>query len=58
MDVECKAIPAHAIQLSWYMRGGVTYNDIMMMTHDEVDVINKLINDNLETTKKTKLPFF
>jgi hypothetical protein len=40
------------------MRGGVTYSDIMMMTHEEVEAINKLINENLETTKKTKLPFF
>jgi hypothetical protein len=58
MDAECKSIPVNAIQLSWYMRGGVTYSDIMMMTHEEVEAINKLIADNLETTKKTKLPFF
>ena len=26
--------------------------------YEEVEAINKLIADNLETTKKTKLPFF
>ena len=58
MDAECKSIPVNALQMSWYMRGGVTYNDIMMMSHEEVEAINKIISDNLETTKKTKLPFF
>lgn len=40
------------------MRGGATYSDVMNMSIQERDLINKLIEDNLETTKNTKLPFF
>lgn len=44
--------------MSWYMRGGVTYADILNMSEIEREAINKIIEDNLETTKKSQLPFF
>ena len=44
--------------MSWYMRGGASYQDILNMSEYERSTINKLIEDNLETTKKTQLPFF
>jgi hypothetical protein len=40
------------------MRGGVSYEDILNMSDQERVSINKIIEDNLETTDKTKLPFF
>lgn len=40
------------------MRGGVTYEDVLNMSSDERMAINKIIEDNLETTKKTQMPFF
>lgn len=55
---EAMAIKYNAQKLSWYMRGGISYNDIMNMSGDEITNLNKIIDDNLETTKKTKLPFF
>ena len=44
--------------MAWYMRGGMTYEDIMNMSEDERHQINELIENNLETTKKTQMPFF
>lgn len=58
MEKERWGIPTNALKLSWYMRGGASYVDIMNMSHKEIDAINKLIDENLETTKKSKLPFF
>lgn len=55
---EAIAIKNNALKLSWYMRGGVTYNDILNMSQEEIDNLNKIIDENLEITKKTKLPFF
>ena len=52
------SIPINAIKLSWYMRGGVSYSDIMNMTSKQVDALNSIIEENLETTKKSKMPFF
>jgi hypothetical protein len=40
------------------MRGGVTYTDILNMSAHEREVIAKIVEENLETTKKTQLPFF
>ncbi len=44
--------------MAWYMRGGMTYEDIMNMSASEREQINELIESNLETTKKTQMPFF
>ena len=43
---------------AWYMRGGLSYDDAMMLSTTERKIINDLIKDNIETTKKTGLPFF
>ncbi len=40
------------------MRGGVTYEEAMQMSQQERGVINDIIKDNMETTKKSGLPFF
>jgi hypothetical protein len=58
MVKEIKQIRTNAKKISWYMRGGVSLVDIMNMSHEEVDELNKVIDDNLETAKKTNLPFF
>lgn len=58
MEKECEDIKKNALKMSWYMRGGATYNDIMNMSIMERQAISKIIDDNLETTKKSQLPFF
>jgi hypothetical protein len=58
MVKEINDLDRHAIKMSWYMRGGVSYSDIMNMTSKQVDSLNQVIEENLETTKKSKLPFF
>lgn len=58
MDQEANDIRRQAMKMSWYMRGGTTYEDVLNMSFFERKAINDLIKDNLETTGKTKLPFF
>lgn len=55
---EAMAIKFNAQKLAWYMRGGIDFVDIMNMSTSEIDNINAIIDENLETTKKSKLPFF
>ncbi len=43
--------------MCWYMRG-MSYNEGMHMSYDERQIVGEIIKDNLETTKKTGLPFF
>jgi len=40
------------------MRGGLSYTESMHLSMDERDLINAIIKENLDTTKKTKMPFF
>lgn len=58
MEKETADIKKSALTLTWYMRGGVQYADVLNMSYEERAMINKLIEGNLETTKKTQLPFF
>lgn len=58
MEKEAKALKSEAMKLSWFMRGGLSYDDAMILSVSERENLNKLIKDNLETTKKSGLPFF
>ena len=58
MDQEASDLKRQGLKMSWYMRGGATYDDVMNMSHAERTMISELIKDNLETTKTSKLPFF
>ena len=58
MDKEADSIRQQSLKMSWYMRGGATYQDIMQMSFRERSFISDIIKDNLETTKTSKLPFF
>ena len=40
------------------MRGGITYDQALQLSVNERTTISELIKENLETTKKTGLPFF
>jgi hypothetical protein len=58
MDKEAKAIKDNVLRICWYMRGSISYDDGMLLSRQDIDIINKLIKDNMETTKKSGLPFF
>lgn len=58
MEKEAKLIRSEALKMCWYMRGGISYQEAMNMNMHEREIINDLIKENLETTKKTQLPFF
>ena len=44
--------------MSWYMRGGLAYDQALQLSTAERKLISSMIKENLETTKKTGLPFF
>jgi len=58
MDKETNDIRQEALKVAWYMRGGVTYDQALQLSVFERTTISELIKENLETTKKTGLPFF
>jgi len=58
MENECAAIKKNALSMSWYMRGGVTYEDVLNMSVMEREEIKRIIDNNLDVTKKSQMPFF
>lgn len=58
MEKESNDIRQEAIKMSWYMRGGLAYDQALQLSVTERMAISQLIKENLETTKKSGLPFF
>ena len=58
MEKEIRAIKEELIKLCWFMRGGLTLTEAYDTDQEDRELIAKLIESNLETTNKTKLPFF
>jgi hypothetical protein len=58
MDREVEAIKEEIYRCSWFMRGGVSAENLFSVDVKDIDIIQKLIRQNLETTKDSGLPFF
>ena len=58
LDKEAAQIREQSLRLTWYMRGGVTYDQVMNMSAAERQMINTIAKDNIDTTKKSGLPWF
>lgn len=58
MEEETKALKAELYRFCWFMRGGLSVTESYDLSIEDKEIISKLIKDNIETTKETKLPFF
>jgi hypothetical protein len=58
MEKEINDIRLEALRMSWYMRGGLPYDQALQLSVSERKLISGIIKDNMETTKKSGLPFF
>lgn len=58
MEKETNEIRQEALKLCWYMRGGINYDQALQLSTTERDLISNIVKENLETTKKSGLPFF
>jgi len=57
-EEDCKAIKRLAMSLSWYTRGGASYEDVLNMSAEERKIIQEMADNNMEITKKSQMPFF
>ncbi len=58
MEAESKALKKELLKMCWFMRGGLAVSEAYMLDSDDREIINKIVEENLEVTKDTKLPFF
>ena len=57
-EEEVSSIKSTALSMAWNMRGGASYEDILNMSSFEREQISKLIEEHMEVTKKSQLPYF
>jgi len=57
LDKQARGIKKDSLKLCWFMRG-LSYAEVMNMSYEEREIISEIIKDNLETTKKSGMPFF
>lgn len=57
LEKEAVAMKKDLFKIAWYMRG-MSYEEVLMLSYEERSIIGDIIKENLETTKKSGLPFF
>jgi hypothetical protein len=58
LDKESKELKADIMKLCWYMRGGISLDEAFCLCYGDRQILADIVKDNLETTKKTGMPFF
>lgn len=55
---DSKAIKEELFRMCWYMRGSLSFTEAFLLTVEDREIIAKIIEENLETSKTTQMPFF
>jgi hypothetical protein len=58
LDNEAKALRKNIYKLAWFMRGALSVEQAFAMDIGDREIVSEIINENLETTKESGLPFF
>ena len=57
-DNETKNLKMELMKICWFMRGGMSWNESLVLSPDERAIVSQLVKENMETTKKSGQPFF
>jgi hypothetical protein len=58
LEKESKAFKADLMKICWYMRGSIDIDNAYSLCYEDRAIISEIIKENLETAKKTGMPFF
>ena len=56
-DKEVGAMRKELLQLCWFMRGGLSFDEAVLLSPSDRVAIREIVEDNFETTKKSGLPY-
>jgi len=56
LEKESNAIKEELLKVTWYMRGGLNYEQALNLSYDERKICQKIIKENIEFVKKTRMP--
>lgn len=57
-EKQARALKEDAIRITWWMRGGIDLDSAMTLSAEEKKIIDEIVKDNMEATKKSGMPFF
>ena len=57
-DSQVKNLKLELMKVCWFMRGGMSWNEALVLSPNEREIVSQLVKENMETTKKTGQPFF
>jgi len=56
MTNDIKRIKDGRYRLGWYLRGALSYEDLMYrISHEDVEILNNIAKENIEATEKSGL---
>lgn len=58
LEKESKALIKQLHNLVWHQRGGLSLDEAFQLSFSDREIILELINERVETTNETKLPYF
>lgn len=58
LEGEQKELKTELTRICWYMRGGITIDEAYSLAYEDRQIIAGIIKENIETTKKSGMPFF
>jgi hypothetical protein len=58
MELETKALKDQLYTICWFMRGSLSISEAFDLGQEDLEILSKIVKSNLETTKKSGLPFF
>jgi hypothetical protein len=56
MESRTKQIKWELMHVCWHLRGSISIDQAYQLAPDDREMAGKLIKENIETVKKTKLP--
>lgn len=58
MQDEARMIIRNIVELVWYMRGGIQYDSMMLMTPGERQIVSDFIEKRMESVSKMSFPVY
>jgi len=57
-ESQAKNLKLEVMKICWFMRGGMSWTEVLNLSPDERAISAQLVKENMETTKKSGQPFF
>ena len=58
LEEDSKALKKMIFKMCWHMRGGIGLDEMFQLSSADRDIIFKLIEEHIEVTNETRLPYF